>query len=92
MNLLEKGGAEVDAKRDHDDCTALHEAAYNGHLEVVKYLLEKGGAEVNVKNGNGRTALDLARTMEIRNLLIKRGNLHRKHRTEFTIKLLNKVL
>ena len=30
---------------DYDDRTALHLAASNGHLNVVRYLMEKGGLE-----------------------------------------------
>ena len=42
--LIEK--EEVNVNLENDDAfwerTALHLAAENGHLEVVKYLLEKG--------------------------------------------------
>ena len=54
--LLDEG-AEVDA-RDSSGATALAEAAYYGHLAVVKELLLRG-ADINVV-GQGGTALDLA--------------------------------
>lgn len=40
--------------------TALHVAAANGHLSVVRYLLEQG-ASFGMETENGSTALDLAR-------------------------------
>jgi ankyrin repeat protein len=43
------------------NCTPLHIAAKNGHFEVVKYLLYQG-ADVNLKNNDGDTVLDLAKT------------------------------
>uniref|UniRef100_A0A914VHM9 Uncharacterized protein n=1 Tax=Plectus sambesii TaxID=2011161 RepID=A0A914VHM9_9BILA len=40
--------------------TALHEAAANGRLEVVRFLIH-AGAEVDVPNVDGHTPLDLAK-------------------------------
>ena len=40
--------------------TALHFAAYEGHLATAKRLLE-GGADWTLKNNGGYTALDHAR-------------------------------
>jgi len=42
------------------------------HKEIIKLLIEKG-ANVNMKNNNGKTALDLVKTQEIKNLLTKAG-------------------
>ena len=42
------------------------------HLEVVKYLLENG-ADINAKNDYDKTALDLAKTEEIEEVLRKAG-------------------
>jgi ankyrin repeat protein len=39
--------------------TALHAAAENGHLDVIKLLLEHG-ARVEARLDNGETPLDLA--------------------------------
>lgn len=39
--------------------TALHHAAYGGHLAVVEYLVEHG-ADVNAKSNDGATALHWA--------------------------------
>jgi len=56
--LLEKGGADANAK-DKEDTTALMFAAYGGQIEMVKLLLAKG-AEVNVKDKEDTTALMFA--------------------------------
>lgn len=49
----------VNTKEDEVENTALHMAAANGHLEVVKFLLE-AGADINLKNKNENTALHWA--------------------------------
>ena len=41
--------------------TALHFAAANGYLAIVKRLLE-GGADWTLRNRDGRTAIDFARS------------------------------
>lgn len=35
------------------------EAAYEGHIETIKFLIEKG-ADINPKTEDGKTAADLA--------------------------------
>jgi ankyrin repeat protein len=42
-----------------DDYTALHAAAENGHVEVMRFLLERG-ADVNARLVSGQTPLDFA--------------------------------
>ena len=41
--------------------TALHHAAYNGHLAIATRLLE-GGADLTLRDKSGDTALDDARS------------------------------
>ena len=53
--LIEKGTVSVNSCND-EGITALHCAACNGHLEILKFLLEKG-AEVNVVDIDGWTPL-----------------------------------
>ena len=60
VKLLLENGADVNAKEEGEDLTALHLASYEGHLEIVKLLLENG-ANVNAQDKNGKTALYYAR-------------------------------
>lgn len=43
--LVEECGASLTAVNE-DNETALHEAATNDDIDVVKYLVEKGGSEL----------------------------------------------
>ena len=43
-----------------DGVNALHIAAFNGHLDVVKYLIPRFGQHRFDKDNAGRTCLDLA--------------------------------
>ncbi len=52
------------------DWTALMMAANYGHYEVVKLLLENG-ANIHAQNQDGKTASDLAKTEEIKEMLKK---------------------
>ena len=60
--LLEKYSASINAT-DKLDCTALHRAAYKGHLEVVKLLTSYSQCDVYAKDYEGDTAADVARDM-----------------------------
>ena len=76
--LIEREEVNVNLVDDEDASkrTALHLAARNGHLEVVKYLLEKGGAEVNEEDNDGWTALHLAARyghLEVVKYLLEKG-------------------
>ncbi|MFO0808831.1 MAG: ankyrin repeat domain-containing protein [Gemmataceae bacterium] len=39
--------------------SALHEAARGGHVEVIRFLLDRG-ADASLRDGDGKTALDVA--------------------------------
>ena len=60
LNIMKHmfGSVQVDAMNDKG-WTALHIAAYNGHIKIVK-LLKLKGADLNVRTRNNETALELA--------------------------------
>jgi len=60
VRLLCDRGADVEA-RCNRGWRPLHWAAYFGHMSVVKELIEERNAEINARDGNGRTALRVAR-------------------------------
>lgn len=62
-----ENGADVNAK-SATGLTALLVASKEGHFEVAKLLIENG-AQVGIKDNNFKTALDLVKTGEIRELL-----------------------
>ncbi|KHJ42648.1 Poly(ADP-ribose) polymerase catalytic domain protein [Trichuris suis] len=65
--LLIKYGANVNAL-DLWQFGPLHEAASKGRVEVCSCLLAHG-ADPTVENSNGKTAIDLASSVELRELL-----------------------
>ncbi|KAK6188909.1 hypothetical protein SNE40_004989 [Patella caerulea] len=58
LELLESFGVEV-SRQDYMGRTALHEAAEQGHADVVYFLLDHG-ADANVQDWQGSTALHYA--------------------------------
>ena len=71
VKYLISKGADVNAKitvGPHKGLTALIGASMRGHLEVVKYLVSKG-ADVNAKSDSGMTALNVAKTNAIKEVL-----------------------
>jgi ankyrin repeat protein len=58
--VLVAKGAPIDARREEDDFTALHFAAFRGKTDVVQKLLD-AGADYNLQTRDGRNALQIAR-------------------------------
>ncbi len=67
--LLEAEPSVVNAVDNENGQTALHLAAEDGHAGCVKLLVELGGADRLIRDKEGKTACDLARTPEIAALL-----------------------
>ncbi|KAF2073327.1 hypothetical protein CYY_005345 [Polysphondylium violaceum] len=57
---------------NRDQETPLHKAAFKDHLEAIRVLVNVGKADVSLKNKNGETALQLAKDVECRKLLVPR--------------------
>jgi ankyrin repeat protein/L-ascorbate metabolism protein UlaG (beta-lactamase superfamily) len=73
--LLAKNGADVNRKAGAFGWTALHSAAVRGDKGMAEMLLG-AGADVNVKDGDGKTALELAASHgheDVANLLVVKG-------------------
>jgi hypothetical protein len=69
VRLLIEKGANVNAAMKGNRQTALMLASWKGHFEVVKELCERG-ADVNAAMTDGKTAMDVAKTPEIREYLL----------------------
>ena len=74
VNILIDAGAEVNA-RDYKDKTPLHYAAENGCKEVVEELLKviTNKKDLDLQDNRGNTPLHLAKTEQIREILIEAG-------------------
>ncbi|KAK7315552.1 hypothetical protein VNO77_34104 [Canavalia gladiata] len=60
VRLLLANGARTDVKNAREGDTPLHIASAIGDESTVKLLLRKGGANKRVRNGQGKTAYDIA--------------------------------
>lgn len=58
-------GADINTI-DESGNTSIMYASMNGHLEIVKFLLETHTAKIGIKNNDGKDAIELAKTGEIR--------------------------
>ena len=53
-----------------DESTALQEAVYCDDLKLVELLLENKNIDANIKTKHGKSIIELARSNEIKSLLI----------------------
>ncbi len=60
---------DINAKVGSLQMTPLHDACQNGSLDIVKLLLA-AGASTEIRDSKGKTPLDLAKTDEIKKLII----------------------
>jgi len=86
-HLLVSGACDV-SDVDHDGCTALHHACFEGRKNLIR-LLVKQGVVKEVKDRKGRTAKDLCKTREISDLLksVQAINAITRKRTTFQFRL-----
>ena len=71
IEVVKQHLADVNSK-DKDGWTPLHEAASEGHNQIIKLLVTQG-ADVNANDDDGETPLDVAAKPEIADLLRKNG-------------------
>ena len=69
---LVQSGAHVNSV-DCENCTPLHAAVMQRHPDVVSFLLENG-ADPTIKNNEGETPYDLAKSATIRKMLLRVTN------------------
>ena len=84
--LVKELGADVNAK-DNDGWAAIHFAAGNGHMGTCRALLELG-ANPLLKNKDGKTAYDLAKTNIIQQIIKPVENLWKRLGEEQVLLLL----
>jgi len=60
VRALVRAGAQVDARSDSKQCTALHMAARRGNTEIAQALIECG-ADLHARDRSGDTPLERAR-------------------------------
>ena len=69
VELLLNNRARVNIEPRYGAPTLVHCAAFHGHRSIVELLIEKTNTYLGILDANGRTAMDVARTDEIRTLL-----------------------
>lgn len=70
--LIESDLSIVNWKDFSEDAnSALHLAAEDGHISVVRLLVELGHADISLQNSQGKTPVQVAQNQEIRDYLNK---------------------
>ncbi|KAI5639752.1 ankyrin repeats (3 copies) domain-containing protein [Phthorimaea operculella] len=80
--LVQNGGSTLLDKPTSSGMTALHLCAATDRTEPMKLLL-KAGADTTVKDGSGRTALDIARRMGHHNCQELLENVDKREKSMF---------
>merc|ERR1712217_69775 len=78
--MLNLNAFRLAARQDQDGNTALHEAAYFGHIGPCRVLL--GFIAANTRNRSGETTLDMARDRH-RDMAWHRNRRRGRHRTRW---------
>lgn len=67
---LENDGGQINGQNTKDNLwSALHYASHGGCFRLVQYLLQMQGIDVTLKDCNGSTAADVAKTDDIKELI-----------------------
>ena len=66
--VLLSNGVDIH-QTNSDGATPLHMAASNGQAAAVMFLLDNG-ADVNLANNDGQKPIDVAKTQQIKDILI----------------------
>jgi ankyrin repeat protein len=69
IKILVDGGADVNTANRMFGRTPLHYAADCGHMDCVRLMIEYGG-DVTLQDSQGKSALDLAVSDELRELMV----------------------
>ena len=84
-HLLTSFSSDI-SETDHDGCTALHHASFEGRKDILKFLV-RHGAFVEAKDKTGRIAKDLCKTRECAELLMNIESNKASIRTTFKLNL-----
>jgi len=84
VRLLLDAGAKIDAG-DDENFTPLHDAINGGNPETALLLIERG-ANPLIKNGDGMSALDIARDVKMRLVIPALETAMARYNTEAVVK------
>ncbi len=90
VKILVEHGANLNVRDERSGDTPLIEVASRGMLNEAK-LLVGHGADINLPNKKSQTAIDLAKTPEIKSYLIKAGDNPSQYQTKIKENLLQQV-
>ena len=68
--LLEQKPELINERDIFGNTSLIYACATNDHLEIVRFLLDEG-ADVTIENENGQKASDIAKSEEIRSIVVE---------------------